>query len=35
MYFKEAKPKFLFPNSFSTMAEIIPTTSLIVEIPEA
>ena len=27
-------PKFLSPNSFSTMAEITPTTSLVVEIPE-
>ena len=26
MYFRESKPKFLFPNSFSTMAEITPTT---------
>ena len=28
MYFRESKPKFLSPNSFSTMAEITPTTSL-------
>ena len=27
------KPKFLSPNSFSTMAEITPTTGLVVEIP--
>ena len=33
MYFRESKPKFLSPNSFSTMAEITPT-SLVVEIPE-
>jgi hypothetical protein len=26
--FRESKPKFLSPNSFSTMAEITPTTSL-------
>ena len=31
--FRESKPKFLSPNSFSTMAEITPTTSLM-EIPE-
>ncbi|CAL8389102.1 unnamed protein product, partial [Boreogadus saida] len=30
----ESKPKFLSPNSFSTIAEITLTTSLIVEIPE-
>ena len=30
MYFKESKQKFLSPNSFSTMAEITPTTSLVV-----
>ena len=29
--FRESKPKFLSPNSFSTMAEITPTTSLCVE----
>ncbi|CAL8235780.1 unnamed protein product [Boreogadus saida] len=34
MYFRESKPKFLSPNSFSTMAEITPTKSLVVEIPE-
>ena len=34
MYFRESKPKFLSPDSFSTMAEITPTTSLVVEIPE-
>jgi hypothetical protein len=34
MYFRESKPKFLSPDSFSNMAEITPTTSLIVEIPE-
>ncbi|CAL8285213.1 unnamed protein product [Boreogadus saida] len=34
MYFRESKPKFLSPNSISTMAEITPTTSLVVEIPE-
>ena len=26
--FRESKPKFLSPNSFSTIAEITPTTSL-------
>ena len=26
MYFSESKPKFLSPNSFSTMAQITPTT---------
>ena len=26
--FRESKPKFLSPNSFSTMGEITPTTSL-------
>ena len=31
---RESKPKLLYPNSFSTMAEITPTTSLVVEIPE-
>ena len=31
--FRESKPKFLSPNSFSTMAEITPTTGLVVEIP--
>ena len=31
MYFRESKPKFLSPISFSTMAEITPTTSLVVE----
>ena len=34
MFLRESKPKFLSPNSFSTMAEITPTTSLVVEIPE-
>ena len=34
MYFRESKPKCLPPNSFSTIAEISPTTSLVVEIPE-
>ena len=34
MYFRESKQKFLSPNSFSTMAEINPTMSLVVEIPE-
>ena len=34
MYFRESKTKFLTPNSFSTMAEITPTMSLVVEIPE-
>jgi hypothetical protein len=34
MYFRETKPNFLSPNFFSTMAEITPTTSLVVEIPE-
>ncbi|CAL8250955.1 unnamed protein product [Boreogadus saida] len=29
--FRESKPKFLSPNSFSTMAEITPSTSLVVE----
>ena len=33
-YFRESKPKFLSPNSYSTMAEITPTTSLVVETPE-
>ena len=33
-YFRESKPKFLSPNSFSTMAEITPTKSFVVEIPE-
>ena len=28
MYFSESKPKFLSPNSFSTMAQITPTVSL-------
>ena len=28
LYFRESKPKFLSPNSFSSMAEITPTTSL-------
>ena len=32
--FRESKRRFLSPNSFSTMAEITPTTSLVVEIPE-
>ena len=27
MYFRQSKPKFLSPNSFSTMAVITPTTS--------
>ncbi|CAL8350192.1 unnamed protein product [Arctogadus glacialis] len=31
--FRESKPKFLSPNSFSTMADITPTTSLVVEVP--
>ena len=31
-YDGESKPKFLFPNSFSTMAEITSTTSLVVEV---
>ena len=26
MYFSQSKPKFLSPNSFSTMAQITPTT---------
>ena len=30
--FSESKPKFLFPNSFSTIAEKTPTTSLVVEV---
>ena len=30
MDFRESKPKFLYPNSFSTMAEITLTTSLYV-----
>ena len=35
MYFRESKPKFLFPQFLgSTMADITPTTSLIVELPE-
>ena len=34
MYFRESKPKFLSPNSFSTMAEITPATCIVVEIPE-
>ena len=29
MYFRESKPKFLSPNSFSPMAEITPTTVLL------
>ena len=28
MDFRESKPMFLYPNSFSTMAEITLTTSL-------
>ena len=31
---RESKPKFLSPNYFSTMAEITPTTSVVVELPE-
>ena len=27
MYFRESKPKFLSPNSFSTMSEVTPTTA--------
>ena len=34
MFLRESKPKFLPPNSFSTLAEITPNTSLVVEIPE-
>jgi hypothetical protein len=30
MYFRESKPKFLSPNSISTMAEITPNYSLVV-----
>jgi hypothetical protein len=30
--FRESEPKFLSPNSFSTMAEITPSTSLVVEV---
>ena len=33
-YFRESKPKFLSPKSFSTMAEITPTTIFFVEKPE-
>ena len=32
--FRESNPKFLSPNSFLTMAEITPTTSLVEEAPE-
>ena len=30
----DSKPKFIFPNSFTAMAEITPTSNLVVEIPE-
>ena len=30
--FRESKPKFLYPNFFSTMAEINPTTSLVLNV---
>ena len=34
MSFRESKPEFLSPSSFSTMAELTPTTSVVVELPE-